>query len=185
MVTLHQHYHVLISFLRSCVGAHFCHFCCSKFKFLGRFSFSLFLYFWCFKKTQNSLSNGVDWTQIQRKDKTWEGTFIFPDGLEYRDKHWDYCDGYDRRFYTERCYGFIPPGETQLTNVHPPPLIPDGCYDCADGFYDPKIRVITSYSGEFLRNADDHEHEWIVSTCRRAWDVPLTDIPLQTSRNQT
>ncbi|XP_014838790.1 PREDICTED: MORN repeat-containing protein 5 [Poecilia mexicana] len=122
---------------------------------------------------------------------TWEegiavdGTFVFPDGLEYKDKDWAYCDGYDRRFYTEICYGFIPPGETQLTNIHPPPVIPDGCYDCTDGFYDPKIRVITSYSGEFLRNADDNEHEWIVSTCRRAWDVPLTDIPLQTSRNQS
>lgn len=39
-----------------------------------------------------------------------KGTFIFPDGLVYRNKNWDYCDGYDRRFYTERCYGFIPPG---------------------------------------------------------------------------
>lgn len=39
-----------------------------------------------------------------------KGSFFFPDGLEYRDKNWDYCDGYDRRFYTERCFGFIPPG---------------------------------------------------------------------------
>lgn len=44
-------------------------------------------------------------------------------------------------------------GETQLTNVHPPPSIPDSCYDCADGFYDPNSRVITSYTGRFLRNA--------------------------------
>ncbi|PWA26770.1 hypothetical protein CCH79_00000807, partial [Gambusia affinis] len=97
-------------------------------------------------------------TNGSKYDATWEegiaidGSFFFPDGLEYRDKNWDYCDGYDRRFYTERCFGFIPPGETQLTNVHPPPVIPDGCYDCADGFYDPKIRVITTYTGEFLRN---------------------------------
>ncbi|XP_043952227.1 MORN repeat-containing protein 5 [Gambusia affinis] len=60
-------------------------------------------------------------TNGSKYDATWEegiaidGSFFFPDGLEYRDKNWDYCDGYDRRFYTERCFGFIPPGETQLT----------------------------------------------------------------------
>lgn len=44
-------------------------------------------------------------------------------------------------------------GESQLTNADPPPDIPDGCYDCGDGFYDPKTRVVTAYTGRFLRNA--------------------------------
>ncbi|EDV18906.1 uncharacterized protein TRIADDRAFT_34471, partial [Trichoplax adhaerens] len=35
----------------------------------------------------------------------------------------------------------------------PPPSIPEGCYDCGDGFYDPKTRVVTDYDGKFLRNA--------------------------------
>ncbi|XP_013859302.1 MORN repeat-containing protein 5 [Austrofundulus limnaeus] len=95
-----------------------------------------------------------------------QGSFTFADGLQYQENNWDYCDGNDRRYYTERCNGVRPAGESQITNLHPPRTIPDGCYDCEDGFYDRVTRVITSYSGRFLRNADDSEHEWIVRTCR-------------------
>ncbi|XP_030291757.1 MORN repeat-containing protein 5 isoform X1 [Sparus aurata] len=97
-----------------------------------------------------------------------EGSLTFADGLQYQEKDWDYCDGYDRRFYSERCNGLRPAGESQLTDLHPPHVIPDGCYDCGDGFYDPNTRVVTSYTGRFLRNADDSEHEWILQTCRKA-----------------
>ncbi|XP_034752648.1 MORN repeat-containing protein 5 isoform X1 [Etheostoma cragini] len=92
-------------------------------------------------------------------EATWEngiakqGSFTFADGLQYQEKDWDYCDGYDRRFYSERCNGLRPAGESQLTDLHPPRLIPDGCYDCGDGFYDPNSRVVTSHTGRFLRNA--------------------------------
>ncbi|XP_023133938.2 MORN repeat-containing protein 5 isoform X1 [Amphiprion ocellaris] len=99
-----------------------------------------------------------------------QGSFTFADGLQYQEKDWDYCDGYDRRFYSERCNGLRPAGESQMSDVHPPRVIPDGCYDCGDGFYDPKTRVVTSYTGRFLRNADDCEHEWIVRTCPKTWD---------------
>ncbi|XP_029941485.1 MORN repeat-containing protein 5 [Salarias fasciatus] len=107
-------------------------------------------------------------------EATWEngiakqGKFTFADGLQFEEKNWDYCDGYDRRFYRERCDGLRPSGESQITNLHPPRTIPDGCFDCGDGFYDPTTRVVTSYTGRFLRNADDSEHEWIVRTCRKA-----------------
>ncbi|XP_010770883.1 MORN repeat-containing protein 5 isoform X2 [Notothenia coriiceps] len=95
-------------------------------------------------------------------EATWEngiakqGSFTFADGLQYQEKDWDYCDGYDRRFYSERCNGLRPAGESQLSDLHPPHIIPDGCYDCGDGSYDPKARVVTSYSGRFLRNADSN-----------------------------
>ncbi|XP_062930255.1 MORN repeat-containing protein 5 isoform X2 [Mobula hypostoma] len=98
-----------------------------------------------------------------------KGSYIFADGLEY-EEDWNYCDGYDRRFYTEICNGLKPAGRSQLTNRDPPRTIPAGCYDCGDGFYNPKTRVITDYNGEFLRNADDDEQEWIVRTCRKGWD---------------
>lgn len=39
-----------------------------------------------------------------------QGKFTFADGLEYDEEKWHYCDGYDRRFYTEICSGFKPPG---------------------------------------------------------------------------
>lgn len=49
-------------------------------------------------------------------------------------------------------------GESQLTEPPPPRTIPDGCYDCGDGFYDPRTRVVTSYEGGFLRSAGQAEN---------------------------
>lgn len=45
-----------------------------------------------------------------------KGDYTFADGLEYEDEDWEYCDGYDRRFYTEICEGLKPAGRSQLTN---------------------------------------------------------------------
>lgn len=188
-----------------------------------------------------------------------QGTFTFADGLQYQEKDWSYCDGYDRRFYTERCNGLRPAGwilfsrpllnkhtrndehivykpslcivwlkassqcwiicklwvlseqlflfrslflpskvmqavlsscfmsqslcsslawqidgftsksflsqiiivssihtgKSQITDLHPPRAIPDGCYDCGDGFYNPSTRVVTAYTGRFLRSAGE------------------------------
>ncbi|NXY05857.1 MORN5 protein, partial [Pteruthius melanotis] len=106
-----------------------------------------------------------------------QGKFTFADGLEYDEEKWHYCDGYDRRFYTEICSGFKPPGIPQLTNLDPPKIIPEGCYDCGDGFYNPKTRVVVDYKHKFLRNADDDEHEWILRTCRKAWDITTEHKP--------
>uniref|UniRef100_A0A8C3FTI5 MORN repeat containing 5 n=1 Tax=Chrysemys picta bellii TaxID=8478 RepID=A0A8C3FTI5_CHRPI len=100
----------------------------------------------------------------------WQGKYTFADGLEFKDKKWHYCDGYDRRFYTEICSGLKPAGISQLTNLDPPRTIPQGCYDCGDGFYNTNTRVVTDYKLRFLRNADDDEHEWIIRTCRKGWD---------------
>ncbi|XP_068512882.1 MORN repeat-containing protein 5 isoform X2 [Anas acuta] len=99
-----------------------------------------------------------------------EGKYTFADGLEYEDEKWHYCDGYDRRFYTEICSGLKPAGISQLTNLDPPRKIPAGCYDCGDGFYNPETRIVVDYKLRFLRNADDDEHEWIIRTCRKAED---------------
>uniref|UniRef100_A0A8C6YAB6 Uncharacterized protein n=1 Tax=Naja naja TaxID=35670 RepID=A0A8C6YAB6_NAJNA len=71
-----------------------------------------------------------------------QGKYTFSDGLEYKDNKWHYCDGYDRRFYTEICNGLKPAGISQLTDLDPPRHIPTGCYDCGDGFYNPNTRVV-------------------------------------------
>lgn len=55
-------------------------------------------------------------------------------------------------------FHFAHAGESQLTDLHPPRVIPDRCYDCGDGFYDPATRVITSYTDKFLRNAGEREN---------------------------
>nr|XP_040142191.1 MORN repeat-containing protein 5 isoform X3 [Ictidomys tridecemlineatus] len=94
-----------------------------------------------------------------RYDAVWEkglaikGTYTFADGLQYDAKNWHYCDGYDRRFYTEICFGLKPSGISQLTNMDPPRTIPPASYDCGDGFYDPNTRIIKDYRNRFLRNA--------------------------------
>ncbi|XP_010601265.1 MORN repeat-containing protein 5 isoform X2 [Fukomys damarensis] len=111
-----------------------------------------------------------------RYDADWEkglavkGTYTFADGLQYDVEHWHYCDSYDRRFYTEICYGLRPSVICQLTNMDPPRKIPKGCYDCGDGFYNPVTRIIRDYKSHFLRNADDDEHAWIIRTCRKGED---------------
>lgn len=51
-----------------------------------------------------------------------------------------------------------PAGETQLSSLHPPRTIPHGCYDCGDGFYDPRTGKVTSYEGVFLRKAGQREN---------------------------
>lgn len=111
-----------------------------------------------------------------------QGSYTFADGLQYEEADWDYCIDNDRRFYSERCNGLRPAGlrrldglrssvcknktikkrlvsavsgESQLTDRHPPLVIPAGCYDCGDGFYDPDTRVVTTYDGDFLRNAGE------------------------------
>lgn len=43
-----------------------------------------------------------------------QGSLTFADGLQYQEKDWDYCDGYDRRFYSERCNGLRPAGWNSL-----------------------------------------------------------------------
>nr|XP_040142190.1 MORN repeat-containing protein 5 isoform X1 [Ictidomys tridecemlineatus] len=110
-----------------------------------------------------------------RYDAVWEkglaikGTYTFADGLQYDAKNWHYCDGYDRRFYTEICFGLKPSGISQLTNMDPPRTIPPASYDCGDGFYDPNTRIIKDYRNRFLRNAG----RTVKTHCRRktdSWD---------------
>ena len=44
-----------------------------------------------------------------------QGKYTFADGLRYEEENWEYCDGYDRRFYTEIQGGLQPAGT--LTNI--------------------------------------------------------------------
>jgi len=111
-----------------------------------------------------------------RYEATWEngiaieGKYTFADGLVYDEENWEYCDGYDRRFYTEITGSLMPAGHEQLVNNEPRHEIPAGCYDCGDGFYNPATRVVVDYNNKFLRNADEDEHNWIIKTCLKGWD---------------
>ncbi|XP_005055875.1 PREDICTED: MORN repeat-containing protein 5 [Ficedula albicollis] len=128
-------------------------------------------------KGELQLIKGGGYRALWERGRPTQGKYTFTDGLEFDEEKWPYCDGYDRRFYTEICLGFKPPGIPQLTNLDPPKIIPEGCYDCGDGFYNPETRVVVDYKRKFLRNADNDEHEWILRTCRRAWDIPIEHKP--------
>ena len=43
---------------------------------------------------------------------------MFKEGLEYSVDNWNYCNGIDRRFYSEVCHGLQPAGMSPLhTNI--------------------------------------------------------------------
>ncbi|KAL1266906.1 hypothetical protein QQF64_002581 [Cirrhinus molitorella] len=122
--------------------------------------------------------NGSKYEGTWEKGISIEGKYTFSDGLEYKEMDWDYCDGKDRRFYSERCNGLKPAGKSQLTDRDPPRAIPDCCYDSGDGFYDPSTRVVKDYEGNFLRNAGDGafvkmgvKTEFIASSFPSGWRI--------------
>ncbi|KAG4104771.1 MORN repeat-containing protein 5 [Neocallimastix lanati (nom. inval.)] len=105
------------------------------------------------------------------------GLFTFEDGLIYDENDWDYCTEKDRRFYSERCNGIPPAGISQLcNNVEGAPNIPQGCYDCGDGYYNPKSNRIFTYTGLHLRNPDEEEVKWIIEKCRIGVGKPNQEI---------
>ena len=63
---------------------------------------------------------------IPQGDTESGGHYKFKDGLEYNEGEWEYCDGYDRRFYTESLKGLKPAGRSQKVNKGPAPPIPKG-----------------------------------------------------------
>ena len=52
-----------------------------------------------------------------------QGKYTFSDGLTYSGVDWEYCDGYDRRFYTETCNNLRPAGMWPLFLHHPSLLV--------------------------------------------------------------
>uniref|UniRef100_A0A8C4NEM6 MORN repeat-containing protein 5 n=1 Tax=Eptatretus burgeri TaxID=7764 RepID=A0A8C4NEM6_EPTBU len=122
-----------------------------------------------------------------RFEATWkhgvakDGMYIFADGLVYSENDWTHCDGRHRQYYTERCNGFKPAGLTQLTHSPSARDIPEGCYECHDGFYNPNTREVSTYEHKLLRYADETEHEWILRFCRKSWDEIVPFDPHQNS----
>ncbi|XP_063492098.1 MORN repeat-containing protein 5 isoform X3 [Symphalangus syndactylus] len=52
--------------------------------------------------------SGSQYNAIWENGLAIKGTYTFADGLHYDEKNWHYCDGYDRRFYTEIPKGLKP-----------------------------------------------------------------------------
>ena len=104
-----------------------------------------------------------------------DGKYFFYDKLEFgadaskeeTQQQWDYCTIKDRRFYTEKLKGLRPDGLTLITNdIKGPKDIPEGTYDIGDGYYDLSKRAVFDYNGEFKRELDAEEQQWIVEKSR-------------------
>ncbi|XP_014275921.1 MORN repeat-containing protein 5 isoform X1 [Halyomorpha halys] len=104
--------------------------------------------------------------------------YVFPDGLHYEYKDWDYCTMPDRRFFSEFDKGLNPSGNIQLSNNHPAPALPVGSYDSGEGYFNPFSReMIHPITGKFLRIPSQSERRWILNHCRREWITPLPFDP--------
>lgn len=103
------------------------------------------------------------------------GRYLFPDNLEHVANMWRYCDGYDRRFYAEALEGDLKPvTQERMTAEDKPREIPDGMYDCGEGFYNPETRMIVDYdTGKYVRYLNQDEHEWVTLQCRRSASMML------------
>lgn len=104
-----------------------------------------------------------------------KGEFVFHDGVEFKEKNWDYCDAKDRRFRSEQVAGSTirAAGELEYVNAPPAFRLPLDCYDCGDGFYDPEAKKVFDYeklddAGDrvVLRVPDEKETKWIMEKCR-------------------
>jgi len=108
-----------------------------------------------------------------------DGEYIFNDGLKYGDltpqtkdaEDWHYCTGDDLRFYTERISGTRPAGNSHFSNKSPAFVLPGGCFDVVEGYYDPKDNAIYSHEGVFLRTPNAKEVKWIKEKCREGKGV--------------
>ncbi|KAF7279379.1 hypothetical protein GWI33_007322 [Rhynchophorus ferrugineus] len=70
--------------------------------------------------------------------------FVAADNTQYRSQ---YCKIPDRRFEIEMQQYLAPaPNEFLMNKPNPPRVIPPGCYDAGEGFYDPKRNVLLKYS---------------------------------------
>ena len=74
-----------------------------------------------------------------------------------------------------------PEGKTLISNdINGERKIPEGTYDIGDGFYDPTKRIICQYNGEFKRDLEPYEEQWITEKCRyNARTVSQATLPPQ------
>ncbi|XP_026319118.1 MORN repeat-containing protein 5-like [Hyposmocoma kahamanoa] len=107
-------------------------------------------------------------------------TTVFADGLMFREHDWQYCEKQDRRFSIEYVHKLQPAGMTFLSADGPPREIPEGFYDCSDGFFDPKSNTVYDYNdlSKAIRVPDMTMRDWIMKNCRTSGQLkPLGPQP--------
>jgi hypothetical protein len=111
--------------------------------------------------------------------------------------NWNYCSKEDPRFHEEIQGGLEVGGPLRKVTSHSnASLLPIGCYDTIDGYFDPQKAAVLSYEDNtiVLRIPEKSEREWIVKNCRvgstsevlshydttsssSASNVPSADVP--------
>lgn len=117
------------------------------------------------------LIKGGEYSGIWKNGALIDGKFKFLDGLEHKninEKDWNYCSNKDPRFYCEIVDGLSLGSQLiRDTPAEVTPIIPFGCYDTLDGYYDPKKFCVFDYdTHEQVRMPTQEESQWIVDNCR-------------------
>lgn len=117
--------------------------------------------------------NGQRIKGIWDNGKCKERKYYFNDGLKFKEINWKYCTNSDRRYSTCIFNGLLPIGEHYLTKDRPPRIIPNGCYDTGNGFYNPKKKCILCPDTfeKILEIPTSLKEKWIFRNCRRALDI--------------
>mmetsp|Transcript_3279 Transcript_3279/g.3447 ORF Transcript_3279/g.3447 Transcript_3279/m.3447 type:complete len:171 (-) Transcript_3279:119-631(-) len=97
------------------------------------------------------------------------GRYVFEDGLEFKESNWEYCSETDNRFYAEILEDVPPTGPLKYVTANKNnPLLPLGCYDCIDGYFDPKMNAVRDYETHSeIRRPDQEDVKWILKYCRQ------------------
>eukprot|EP01041_Mallomonas_annulata_P012218 gene12218-25649_t len=114
------------------------------------------------------LNEGGKFVGEFRAGKYISGTYIFEDGLEYKDQDWEYCTAKDPRFYAEVKEKVPIDGPLKYVTSNPAePLLPLDCYDVIDGYYDPSTGCVRDYiTHSEIRRPDPKTLRWIMKKCR-------------------
>merc|ERR1711934_744032 len=80
------------------------------------------------------IAGGGSFTADFVEGKQEGGGYEFDDKLKYKEKNWKYCTAMDRRFQSEIVDGIPPAGSTKMSDKRKRNELPEGCYDCVDGY---------------------------------------------------
>ena len=111
---------------------------------------------------------GGRWEGYWENGSLIEGRYIFDDDLVYENEYWAFCSNKDPRFVKEIKDGISIKGPLRDIVVNPDNIdkLPPGCFDCVDGYLDPKSFIIREYGTDNeLRRPTQEEREWAMQNC--------------------
>lgn len=121
----------------------------------------IYVYAYSSPSVAQCLDSTIQWMNPYQVDKTWTKIFSAIQALCIQ--HLLPLMSYQWFMSWNANYHTYIQGRSQLTNRIPPRNIPEGCYDCGDGFYNPSTRVVSDYGHKFLRNTGKYVFCYLVN----------------------